>query len=569
MNIKKLVSAVSALAMAGSVFAGLAVTASAADIQESDVVLGIYDPETKTVSPQTEFETDNGTLESPITLLDVTYLEGSVLNGNQANGRTYNFAAPVTAGEVKFAANYTSFNANAESFKDQWLIKGTLSDGTECDVVKGTRGIDSGNWPQITLITVGDTVVTGQQYIGRTNNCFVLRDLTINLDTKKVSYEFFMHDNGKSGVINSTKVVQGEINLPEDLVSVTGLSLPRLGGAYDHCYDNMMFYHVPGDAVAVNTTIKKVGTDGTDLGSETLHGYAGDPYEYIISKYILNDGVYYEYQGTMPATGQYIDGEVELKYAPKNNIVGFYEAEDGEISSNRNNTPVQYDSSMSGGKRANTAGNTTGGSDYIRYVMLTVNVPETAYYQLDMAHKGDVTRDDRQWSMLLDATIDGVKTYEPDGTVIGSGNVQRGSAAFFTAENALLTAGEHTITIYQNVAGQLPSMDYLVITKTGEYVAPELPKDENPVQVGADYKEDLSDLVTGASLWKATLDATELFYDTINVTVQADDGVGTATETLGGTVVTNSAVVVYIAVPRISTAIQSILVEAVNSAAGN
>lgn len=566
MNIKKLVSAVSALAIAGSAFAGLAVTASAADIQASDVVLGVYDPDSKTVSPQTEFETDNGTLDSPKILLDVTYLEGSVLNGNQSGDRSYDFAAPITTGEVKFAANYTSFAASGPSFKPQWYIKGYTADGTECDVISGTTGIDSGAWPQVELMAVGDTVVKGQLYDGRNKNCFVLRDLTINLDTKQISYNFFMHSNGSGGTVNKTETVSGTIALPEDVVSIKGLSLPRLGDAYNHCYDNVMLYHVPADAVAVDTIIKKVGTDGADLGSETLRGYIGESYEYIVSKYILNDGVYYEYQGTMPVTGQYADGEVELTYVPKNDVVGFYEAEDGEISTNRNNTPVQNDSSMSGGKRANASGNTTGGSDVIRYLRLTVNIPETAYYRLDLAHKGDVSRTDRYWRMLLDADLNAVD----DATELGNGYVQKDTAAFLTAENALLTAGEHTITIY-HTAGQLPSMDYLVITKTGVYtppVEPELPTAEATWVKDYDNTE-LADADTCASLWEAILEATGADYDAVNVTVVANDGTGTGSQTLGDTVLTNASVAVYIAIPRLQEAIQSVLVEAVNSAAGN
>ena len=62
MRRKRIVSSIAALAMAASAFAGMAVTASAAEITESDVVFGVYDAENKTVSPQTEFTVDNGCL---------------------------------------------------------------------------------------------------------------------------------------------------------------------------------------------------------------------------------------------------------------------------------------------------------------------------------------------------------------------------------------------------------------------------------------------------------------------------------------------------------------------------
>lgn len=130
-----------------------------------------------------------------------------------------------------------------------------------------------------------------------------------------------------------------------------------------------------------------------------------------------------------------------------------------------------------------------------------------------------------------------------------------------TVDNGIVTAvkpGTATITVaYENAKASC------AVTVS------ELPKADAEWQ--KDYDDSsLADAVTGASLWMATLNATELSYDTVNVTVtDTDNKTGIGSETLGGTVLTNANITVYVAVPRLQEAIKSVVVEAVNSAVGN
>ena len=340
MRRKRIVSSIAALAMAASAFAGMAVTTSAAEIKENDVVFGVYDAETKTVSPQTEFTVDNGEGET-YTYLGTTYMEGSVLVGNQGGGRTYNFETPVTDGEVKLAMDYT---IPASGTKNVWQINGTNTAGENVVIAASVSGIDRDNWADVTLLSAlnnnGETeTVIGTNYQPRERNCFILRDLTINLDKKKLTYEFVTYRDGSSGQLTgSSTVVSGSINIPNDIASVIGLEVPRNGSSYNMNMDNIMFYHIPKDEdAAISLTVNYMSGD-SNLGNKIIDvssNKVGDTVDYTFPAYVTGtDGtVYYSGVDSFKSSKQLgsATDTVDVSYSPVSGIAQYMEF-DGNIS---------------------------------------------------------------------------------------------------------------------------------------------------------------------------------------------------------------------------------------------
>lgn len=521
MKFKKLVSAVSALTVAAGCIAGMTITASAADITADDVVFGVYNAETKTVSPQTEFTVDAGE-GTTYTYIDTTYMEGSVLVGNQANGRTYSFKNPVIDGNVVLAMNYT---IPAAGPKNIWNIMGTNEAGEEVIVASSISGIANLNWSDATLLSVTNsegTVETavGHNYQPRTRNCFILRNLTINMAAKTLSYDFLTYPDGSSGSLtNKTVTVSGTISLPEDIVSITGLNVPRNGNSYDTQMDNIMFYHEPADEnSAVSFTVNYKDAEGATIGSKVydVSSYKiGDSFNYILPAYIQEGTTVYGMQ-TAPET---LTGSKEISQAEDSvDIVYGKTYENAQFMEFDGNADI-YDSNKASNGEMKSA---------IQGGVQTITVENDGVYSVVIA-TGKTTADktERTGSWNVNGTNTTSLTFNQ-------------TPSEYKFDNITMHTGDII-----NVVGfdSKCAVDYIYIYKTGDIsVAPTTP--EFSINLGDAYvsngTEDFADQV--ATGYIATISNTGAEGTTTKVNVTVD----TATQSAPVTVTLANGASVYI-----------------------
>lgn len=501
MRRKRIVSSIAALAMAASAFAGMAVTASAAEITESDVVFGVYDAENKTVSPQTEFTVDNGE-GTTYTYIDTTYMEGSVLVGNQGGGRNYNFSEPVTSGVVKLAMNYT-IPASSPSSGERyvWNIMGMNGAGEAITIASSVSGIGDLNWSDATLLRVTNSegeveTVLGHNYQPRTRNCFILRDLTIDMGKKTLTYDFLTYSGGGSGQLNgNTTVVSGTINLPNDIASITGLNVPRNGNSFDMYMDNVMFYHIPADEdAAVSLTVNymagedQIGSKVVDVSSYKI----GDTVTYTFPAYVTDsNGKVYSY-----GSDTYSASTVLANAQDSVNVS--YTAIDGSAQY------MEFDGNteIANVDKASNGAMTTGIQDGIDTIM----VAEDGIYTVIFAtgRRSDEATSNRE------------------GTWYVNDNTAEAKVLTFSGANP----GEHSwesITLHQGDVIKVDgfnskcAIDYVLIIKTGDipvepepetdYVAANVSKsaDESGLFIGDEGEE-----FPSAAVITGTVDATDL-----------------------------------------------------------
>ena len=227
MNVKKLISSVSAMAITASAFAGLAVTASAADYEVDEVLYGVKS--NGVVTAQTDFTGDNAaTLESARTYAGTTFLDGSVLSFKD-NALTTDFAETVTSGKVHFGASYTVIGGQTN------LVKVVDSTGK---TVIGLYPVDSRDSKAIDLLNI-DTVNTANGYIYTPRNVAYRAEVDIDLDAKTYSYSVLACSKGSGGTVSQTSTYTGNGTI-SNISDVKGISFAKNTNGY--YVDNLYLY---------------------------------------------------------------------------------------------------------------------------------------------------------------------------------------------------------------------------------------------------------------------------------------------------------------------------------------
>ena len=208
-----------------------------------EVLYGILDEETNIVAAQGDFAGDANELTG-ITFSDANGancaaampIDGSVLN-LKANW-SKNFAEPVTEGKVVFAGNYTV------SANNSYTIKIVTSSGYE--IYKSSQQTTNGNANQ-DIATICGTAIN--YYVRQARKvAYGVKSLVIDLDERKVTYELIASSGD-----NTFTELNGEINLPNEVTDVKGLSVTKTN--YDAYLDNVKFYNEIPPAVKYDYTI--------------------------------------------------------------------------------------------------------------------------------------------------------------------------------------------------------------------------------------------------------------------------------------------------------------------------
>ncbi len=242
------------------------------DSYRYDVVFGTptYDNEVLTgIDVQTDFTTDYTSQEfSTMTLV----MTGTVLSGNQPNGRSYSFGQPQTVGTVTFKA-VGKFNGGNYTFFNIYGVKeegGATTDNYA--VVQSPTSLPSGSGETIVLRIFGQDIKASYVYTPR--SVAYGFDVTIDLENQKVNYTVTYASKGSSGTVSQLSTVTGSVNVPDGvtLKSVKSFNLPRVGQSGGNTYDNVAFYST---SPATTYTINYKDENDVLLKSVECNSYAG------------------------------------------------------------------------------------------------------------------------------------------------------------------------------------------------------------------------------------------------------------------------------------------------------
>lgn len=270
MNIKKLVSAVSALTIAASTFAGLALTAQAEDYTYT--FLYGSKGEDGTISAQSDFE---GGAEVEKVFAGTTFITGTALDAK--SGVTANFDSAVSTGKVVFSTAYTVLGGVANHIN--------LVDNDGNNVVS-LYPVDSKNSGTINNVAISGTG-TNSAYVYTPRNVAYRITIELDLDANTYSGSQVLCTGGSSGTVNKVATTSFNGTIGSD-VNIKGLK--TLSNKNSYYMDDILLYAVQsseqkydakieyklGDEV-VKTTEASVAA-GNTITSETVFTENGQKY---------------------------------------------------------------------------------------------------------------------------------------------------------------------------------------------------------------------------------------------------------------------------------------------------
>ena len=258
-----------------------------------DVVFGTPNAETPTgINGQTDFTTDYAEKEMSTVSLVLT---GTVLSGNQANGRTYAFSTAPTTGSVTFKSTFGVDEATYSC--DYFTIRGTVNDGTEDQtsyaIVKSPTnlGRDTGT---STVLRIFGTDITASVYTPRSVLYGI--EVTIDITNQKVDYTVTYASKGSSGTPSALSTVSGSVSVPDgyEIKSVADLYMPRNGESRGCYYDNVAFY----SAVSNETLYSATFVENNGL-NPAIKIYSDSERSLEVSNGELADKTTYYYRATL------------------------------------------------------------------------------------------------------------------------------------------------------------------------------------------------------------------------------------------------------------------------------
>lgn len=501
MKFKKAVGALSALAITVSAFAGMAVTANAAETILNNNCSTTDGWVAKSGSVSTESDAEE------------TYVS---CYGKGSGNRTAEYTFPENVTSITDGTTTLSFDFY---FSDDFGTKN-----------RAVAMISIGDMWSLTSTTWTDT--RNDQYYTSDDPDTLLTVSKMQWYTVTATIDM---DNDVASVVVKQRGTDNILCLSENIPFAGGLSTltvqsPRYDSGTRKTYiDNIIVSHEAEKALAKDVVIQyKDGDSVIKTVTNELSGlFVGDDYSYYYPAYVQSDGgEWYKSVSTTYSNSIELNTEsvtVDVVYTPVNNTIYFAENEDLE-----NNGDIKESSALSSGKGARVL---NAGTE-------AFTVEESGIYRITIPAYCRNTRNESVYAVYKNSVAEenkiasgDAKGYSQNGPYIG------------VEENVELNAGDKII-----IAGDEgnTSVDYVLAEKTGE-IAP--PQPVEPEAVAATHSEDFTTEGDCASLWTATLTGVDgLTFDGIKVTAKNSNGEERENSASTTVITGESSIAVYIAV---------------------
>lgn len=551
MKLKRMVSAIAALAVSVTTFAGMAVTANASSwsnpysITTTETIGTVYlgtNNNDGTVTPEefenyvdaSAFDKVIPTRDSGVSVNEAVCQYGSgngIAIDTGVNSRTeYLFKSPVTEGKLVFRGDFASVQR-----KEFVEIIGEDIKGESVSLFK-IVGPDA-NYGAIDVFNNNIKISQNRNSVFWRGYGLTVSSVVIDLDEQKVSFSY----DGIKASENNDNNHSGTFDI-KDIVKITGIAVGNMSGlrvGTKPILDNVALYNVIEKSNSVEYTVNAVA--GGDQLSEIYSGQVLAETDCTVNgipEVIEKDGVYYQLDDSNVNNHTYTfkaedsNFTKEINYTANPSIVAFFEVESmGNTigATSKNECSNSRYSAVSGGKTADLGTFDPG------IYKITINF-------IERGDRGIYIRD-------LSKTID-------SNEIDNFGTDKNTGSGVLTLDNITLQSQTHLgMSGYVNSKSQYnqsSGIDYVIIEKTGDIVTP------IPGAVEAEWQSDYNDeaatdAATGASLWNAIITGNGTGFNKIRVDgviKSGEDTVKTAspvTEDLGTTITTGSAYI-YIAV---------------------
>ncbi len=534
MRTRRIVSSIAALTIAAGAFAGMAVTASAAEVKVYDT-LGAWSV-TKPAADRVVGSVTNGVDgELEYTTVQVTagashsgVYNGSVhigsTNGGAASAATRSQGTRVATQKIRFTDGSGSniveyigaaFKSGGGSHRGlSSVAQFSYNDDTNTLTIKAGNGenktveITDGTWYDLTVTAVYD----GEE----ANVTMTVGDVTAT--GTAANYD-----------INQFAVSTLENGSDVSKFDSTAETIATLAPAATKLTINYI-----DDASNVLQAASEIALSDIPLGNT---------YIYNIPRYIVKDGALYEsvLESYMPS--------VELS-SEESSVDAVYKAQE-------TGTAYFVEHEVLGGAQ-NTSGNYSGGtaSRALDGGAEAFTVTEDGIYSITVAACCRNTSSSSVYSLYKNSVAEEnfIATHDVKGT--SSNSIKSGGT--ITDTKVELKAGDKVII--QGDSGQT-WVDYVLAVRTGDIEDPEptLPGETEAKLVKDFNDQGLADAENGASIWSATVEGTGTSYSSMTATVKAKDIEKPASDTKDVTTITTTGdVLVYVVVNRASEKLDSV-----------
>lgn len=591
MNFKKFISSISALAIAAGAFAGLAVTASAAD----PVTVYERTASTWTDADVGENEWSGGTVTADKGLT-VSYSNAAAeasksISGLISSGDIVEFTGSWIGGGASGRAgsyDYISFGSSLQLQEDgQSQITYISVNGTQTNInIGNTRGktytfdvivntatntvtqfkvddVDYISSLTTTTLTDGsvDTITLGHYRAGREgfNSETTLAAIKVQRTEQTVSTVDYTvkyvdtEGNSLKDSVTRTNAVNAEVSATSD----DTVDIDKDGVRYSYNSSESTSSIILGDAAADNvitlvfdahaaTTVPVTAKAGDTVIAtyDAIDTYIGYPYSFGPYAYIQYEGSYYKYNsiadnGSVPAvTGTATENSsIELSYTEADNVVWYAELDANNKEGHAPFAAPFESTDASGGQ----AGGAVYGADGSSIIAGTFTPTVAGTYKITY-NALSTTSKTRNCYFTIDSTS------TDDGDLDSCDN-----GVFTTFEHTVhLTAEDHVIRLLSDGSAGF-YVDYMVI----ELVEADSPV--TPATVAISHVQDFTsetETDTEASLWNLAVTAGTDAVTSVDVTVdgQASEGAITGTPVIAS----GSDAVFGIVINKIQEAIGSI-----------
>lgn len=460
MKFKKAVGALSALAITVSAFAGMAVTANAAEITDN------YESDTSVINFEKIAGRGSGGVElgSGDNTTSVYKLSAASNEQNAVPGLHLISTVDNSITKIAFDCSMSNYASIVLGNSDQYIPEAQSSS------VKGNDVSAS-----VSIGTAFSFGTTRQKVSGTNSNCYDVNngqsldgslfksnswyhiEATIDNDNKTVTYTispFNSDDVLKSGTVDF---------IDKDTLYVNSIIMRTGNNSATVSIDNVSIETSEEEVQYCNVTINKNlrSAEGIiESLTENVYVEANTSYTYSYERYIMNNGIIYEYSGD---TDDYViqnvesDTTMDLSYDELSDGVFFAEAENIGMNGTEN-------SSCSGGMYSAMAGANSMGSAYE-----LVTLPAGKYrVTVDLVERSDRGLKLRDASKSLEYGVDS----DVVADIVNSGSNIGTCVVDFSldTETTLKLTG---VTTSNNRLNQSAGFDYILITKTGDITPPE------------------------------------------------------------------------------------------------
>lgn len=557
MKMKKTVSAIAALAMSVSAFAGLGISANAADVEEKDFIgsstsvetFDNYDGQGWSSTVGTFNASASGNEHFGIINIDEiekpnigesieagiypTYVSGNVFNTQIRGGKnavsTYTFPSIVDSGKLYFETDVYTTNGDANPYAISF--KFLDSEGNTVAYAEFDQATDS----YLRLRNAAET------QLNRTNDAMKYRSidhtgmhfgLVFDLDNDNVSMtaDYINTSGVRSTAMNSTNASNLTIN---DIAAFT-ISFLGHGGSHNYgcAIDNVKLYAEvlsnPAESLTVNYVSN--GAPIADANVISLEGVSvNDLYTYYYPAYTTAaDGTVYKSNSTEYGATRAIaaaDDSVDVEYTALSSIAQFKDFDGTD--------PYAQDKASVSNGSVGAIGSSTWDA---------ITVTQEGKYNITV-NAVRVNNDSyRKGNVLVNGELVGTITYNGTVQTISNVNIGAGSVISISGNNSK------------------SGLDYVLIEKVGDYTPIALAK---PV----DNSEPIEDTETNttAALYEATvLGSSDKSYTQVKATAKTTSGqTATSTAPIDTTITTGGSVYATIVVEKIPSgdSIENVTIE--------